>query len=234
MSSTESSTDLLRLGNFVTFEGLDGSGKTTQMRRLAQFLREHGTEVIETVEPGGTQIGQAIRSILLDPAHDHMGSVAELLLYFAARAQNVHEILEPALRRGATVISDRWTDSTFAYQGYGRQLGVQIVADLDRIACGGRKPDLTLWIDVELEASLKRARSRNAQESAEGTRMDEQSRIFYERVLQGYRVLAEREPERFLRVDGNGTLDEVAERVKAAYASVQKRAALQDRGLSNV
>lgn len=218
-----SSTDASRRGHFVTFEGLDGSGKTTQMRRLAQYLRERDVEVIETVEPGGTEIGQAIRRILLDPAHDHMGSVAEMLLYFAARAQNVHEILEPALLRGAIVISDRWTDSTFAYQGYGRQLGEQIVADLDRIACSGRKPDLTLWIDVELETSLNRARSRNAQESAEGTRMDEQSRIFYERVLQGYRVLAEREPDRFVRVDGNGTLDEVAERVKAAYAPLGSR-----------
>jgi dTMP kinase len=150
-----------------------------------------------------------------------MGAVAEMLLYFAARAQNVHEVLEPALARGVTVFSDRWTDSTFAYQGYGRQLGEQIVADLDGIACRGRKPDLTLWIDVELETSLNRARSRNVQESAEGTRMDEQSRIFYERVLQGYQVLAEREPARFVRVDGDGTLDEVAGRVKAVYAQLE-------------
>ncbi len=216
-----SSTD--RRGHFVTFEGVDGSGKTTQMRLLAKRLRESGTEVIETVEPGGTGIGEAIRRILLDPAHDHMDSVAEMLLYFAARAQNVHELLEPALLRGITVFSDRWTDSTFAYQGYGRQLGERIVADLDGIACRGRKPDLTLWIDVELETSLNRARSRNTQESAEGTRMDEQSRIFYERVLQGYRVLADQEPARFVRVDGNGTLDEVAERVRATYARLETR-----------
>lgn len=214
-----SSTD--RRGHFVSFEGVDGSGKTTQMRLLAEHLRQSGAEVIETVEPGGTGIGQAIRRILLDPMHDNMDSIAEMLLYFAARAQNVHEVLEPALLRGVTVFSDRWTDSTFAYQGYGRQLGEQIVADLDAIACRGRKPDLTLWIDVELEASLNRARSRNAQESAEGTRMDEQSRLFYERVLQGYRVLAEREPDRFVRVDGNGTLDEVAKRVTTAYLRLE-------------
>lgn len=221
MPSTDSAAAAPRHGDFVTFEGLDGSGKTTQMRLLAGHLRERGMEVIETVEPGGTAIGQAIRRILLDPAHDHLGSVAEMLLYFAARAQNVHEVLEPALARGVTVFSDRWTDSTFAYQGYGRQLGEAIVADLDRIACRGRKPDLTLWIDVELETSLGRARSRNAQESAEGTRMDEQSRVFYERVLQGYRVLAEREPGRFVRVDGNGTLEQVAERVKSAYSRLE-------------
>jgi len=221
MPSTDSAAAAPRHGDFVTFEGLDGSGKTTQMRLLAGHLRERGMEVIETVEPGGTAIGQAIRRILLDPAHDHLGSVAEMLLYFAARAQNVHEVLEPALARGVTVFSDRWTDSTFAYQGYGRQLGEPIVADLDRIACRGRRPDLTLWIDVELETSLGRARSRNAQESAEGTRMDEQSRVFYERVLQGYRVLAEREPGRFVRVDGNGTLEQVAERVKSAYSRLE-------------
>jgi len=230
MSSTDAATSATglaagspRRGHFITFEGVDGSGKTTQMRRLAQSLRERGTEVIETVEPGGTGIGEAIRRILLDPAHDRMGSVAEMLLYFAARAQNVHEVLEPALARGVTVFSDRWTDSTFAYQGYGRQLGEQIVADLDTIACRGRKPDLTLWIDVELETSLNRARSRNVQEAAEGTRMDEQSRIFYERVLQGYRVLAEREPQRFVRGDGNGTPDQVAGRVKGAYARLENR-----------
>ncbi len=210
-------------GHFVTFEGLDGSGKTTHMRLLASHLRSGGTEVIETVEPGGTAIGQEIRRILLDPAHNHLGSVAEMLLYFAARAQNVHEVLEPALARGVTVFSDRWTDSTFAYQGYGRQLGEKIVADLDEIACRGRKPDLTLWIEVELEASLRRARSRNAEEAAEGTRMDEQSRVFYERVLEGYRLLAERKPQSFIRVDGNGTVEEVAERVKAAYARLEQR-----------
>jgi len=219
MSTTEPGAS--RRGHFITFEGLDGSGKTTQMRRLAAHLRERGQEVIETVEPGGTGIGEAIRRVLLDPEHDNMDAVAEMLLYFAARAQNVHEILEPALRRGVTVFSDRWTDSTFAYQGYGRQLGEQIVEQLDQIACRGRRPDMTLWIDVELETSLGRARTRNAEESAEGTRMDEQSRAFYERVLQGYRTLAAHEPGRVVRVDGNGTPDEVAARVITAYEALE-------------
>lgn len=207
-----------RRGRFITFEGLDGSGKTTQMRRLAQRLREHGLEVIETVEPGGTTIGNAIRLILLDPAHGNMGSTAEMLLYFAARAQNVEELLEPALARGAVVLSDRWTDSTYAYQGHGRRLGEKIVADLDRIACRGRTPDLTLWIDTDIEVSLNRARHRNTEQSSAETRMDEQSRAFYERVLQGYLALAQREPDRFVRVDGAGTLEEVAERVWEAYS----------------
>jgi dTMP kinase len=207
-----------RRGGFITFEGLDGSGKSTQMGRLAQRLRERGLEVIETIEPGGTKIGNAIRRILLDPAHDNMGPTAEMLLYFAARAQNVDELLEPALARGAMVLSDRWTDSTYAYQGHGRRLGDKIVADLDRIACRGRTPDLTLWLDTNLEISLNRARRRNSQQSSAGTRMDEQSRAFYERVLKGYRELAERESHRFVRVDGAGTPDQAAARVWAAYS----------------
>jgi len=206
-----------RRGRFLTLEGLDGSGKTTQLRLLAERLRRQGLEVIETVEPGGTSIGNAIREILLDPAHDKMGSTAEMLLYFAARAQNVDELLEPALTRGAVVLSDRWTDSTFAYQGHGRRLGEKIVADLDRIACRGRAPGLTLWIDVDLETSLSRARDRNTRQSSSGTRMDEQSRAFYRRVLDGYRLLASREPNRFIRVDGRGKPDEVAERVWEVY-----------------
>ena len=202
-----------RGGRFVTFEGVDGSGKTTQMRRFAARLRGAGREVIETVEPGGTTVGLAIRRILLDPANANLGSIAELLLYFAARAQNVHEILLPALERGAVVLSDRWTDSTYAYQGHGRGLGAGVVAELDSISCQGQRPHLTFWIDADLETSLARARHRNAEQSAADTRMDEQSRAFYERVVEGYRTLAEREPERFVRIDGDGALEAVEARV---------------------
>jgi dTMP kinase len=212
-----------RRGRFVTFEGVDGSGKTTQLRRLAARLRAAGREVIETVEPGGTAVGTAIRQILLDPANGNLAATAELLLYFAARAQNVAEILEPALARGAIVVSDRWTDSTFAYQGYGRELGERIVVELDRIACGGRRPELTIWVDVEVETSLARARGRNAAEAAEGTRMDEQSREFYQRVSAGYAELAAREPERFVRVDGNGTVEAVERRVEEAWRRWEAR-----------
>jgi dTMP kinase len=219
MSERDSSgeTAQARDGCFVTFEGVDGSGKTTQMRRLAARLRAAGREVIETVEPGGTAVGMAIRRILLDPANSNLGSIAEMLLYFAARAQNVHEILLPALERGAVVLSDRWTDSTYAYQGHGRGLGTGVVAELDSIACQAQRPHLTIWIDVELETSLQRARHRNAECAASDTRMDEQSRVFYERVVEGYRMLAGSEPERFQRVDGNGTLEEVERRVNELW-----------------
>ncbi|HEY3444227.1 MAG TPA: dTMP kinase [Paludibaculum sp.] len=210
---------ITRHGLFLTFEGLDGCGKTTQLRLLAERLRAAGETVIETVEPGGTSIGGAIRRILLDPANDHMGATAEMLLYFAARAQNVHELVVPATARGEIVISDRWTDSTWAYQGFGRGLGVDVVRRLDQIACAGRKPDLTFWVDIDLETSLGRAKQRNDDEAA-ADRMDAQSRAFYEQVLEGYRCLSQEEPQRVRRVDGRGTVEEVAQRVWAVFETL--------------
>ncbi len=206
-----------RRGLFLTFEGLDGCGKTTQMRLLATFLRARGETVIETVEPGGTEIGNGIRRILLDPRNQNMGPEAEMLLYFAARAQNVHEVLEPAVARGEIVMSDRWTDSTWAYQGYGRGLGTEVVRSLDAIACRGRRPDVTFWVDIDLEESLRRARSRNKERAEQDTRMDDQSRVFYERVHAGYQALAQAEPGRVVKIDGLGTVEEVAARVLAAF-----------------
>jgi len=206
-----------RRGLFLTFEGLDGCGKSTQLRRLAAQLRLDGETVIETVEPGGTRIGGDIRRIVLDPANTMLAPAAELLLYFAARAQNMAEIVRPATARGEIVISDRWTDSSWAYQGFGRELGTQMVADLDRVACQGRRPDLTLWLDIDLETGLRRARRRNTDTSANDTRMDDQDRAFYERVLAGYRQLHQDEPRRVVRVDASGTEDEVAARVLAAF-----------------
>lgn len=204
-------------GLFITFEGLDGSGKTTQMKRLAAHLRAQGETVIETAEPGGTRAGGGIRSILLDPANHNLGSTAEMLLYFAARAQNVDEILTPALAAGHIVLCDRWTDSTFAYQGHGRLLGEEVVLQLDAIACRGRKPDLTVWVDIDLETGLARARARNRETDSAETRMDDQERGFYARVLEGYRILAVREPARVRRIDGSGSVEDVFQRVLALF-----------------
>src|ERR1700734_2125733 len=158
-------------GIFITFEGPDGSGKSTQARILAERLRAEGRPVLESVEPGGTPIGQQIRRILLDPANKELTATAELLLMFAARAQNVEQWILPALHQGKIVISDRFTDSSVAYQGGGRGLGRDTVLELDRIACSGVVPDLTICIDLDTETGLARALARGGME----TRLEEQA-----------------------------------------------------------
>ena len=200
-------------GLFFTFEGMDGSGKTSQMRRLAERLRARGRTVLETAEPGGTAIGRKIRQILLDAASQELSPTAELLLYFASRAQNVDEAILPALDRGEIVLADRFTDSTLAYQGCGRGLGAEMVLALDRIACRGLKPDLTLLVDIDVETSLARARARNFERSSDETRMDEQSLEFHRKVYEAYHALAAREPDRIRLIDGSKTMDEVEQEI---------------------
>ncbi|MBV9504579.1 MAG: dTMP kinase [Acidobacteriia bacterium] len=207
-------------GRFITLEGLDGSGKSTQLRRLAVRLRAHGRTVLETVEPGGTEIGRSIREILLDSANQRLSPTAELLLYFASRAQNVDELILPALARGEIVLADRFTDSTLAYQGCGRGLGAEVVDQLDRIACRGVRPDLTLFLDIDLETSLARARSRNLAQSSTETRMDDQAFEFHRKVYDAYQCLAVREQERIKPIDGRGAIDQIEQeiwRVVSAY-----------------
>src|SRR5579859_8033470 len=196
-------------GLFITFEGMDGSGKTTQMGRLAARLRDRGRRVLETAEPGGTAIGRAIRRILLDAANQELSPTAELLLYFASRAQNVDEAIQPALSRGEIVLADRFTDSSLVYQGCGRALGAEAVLALDRVACRGLKPDLTILVDIDVETSLARAHARNTARSASETRMDEESVEFHRKVFEAYEALAAREPNRIKRVDGRLALDDV-------------------------
>jgi dTMP kinase len=203
-------------GLFITFEGVDGCGKTTQIRLLASWLRERGREVVETVEPGGTDIGRAIRKILLDPANAAIRPRTELLLYFASRAQNVDEIIWPALDNNAVVLCDRFTDSTIVYQGCGRGIETDIIFDLHRIACGALKPDITVLIDVDLDTSLARARRRNDRTNANESRIDEEAREFHERVRRGYLELAANEPDRFITVDGMHPVGEVAATIREA------------------
>lgn len=201
-------------GLFITFEGMDGSGKSTQMRLLAGHLREDGCRVTETAEPGGTPIGVQIRQLLLDHRNHDLSPTAELLLYFASRAQAVDQWIEPALSRGEVVLSDRFTDSTRAYQGAARNLGSAVVDDLDRIACHGIEPDLTLLFDVDLQTSLVRARGREAG----GDRMEAQAAEFYTAVRTAYSHLAAQEPHRIRVIDGHGSVEQVAERVWAVVA----------------
>jgi dTMP kinase len=196
-------------GLFITFEGPDGSGKSTQARMLAERLRGEGRAVLESVEPGGTPIGQQIRRILLDPANKELTATAELLLMFAARAQNVEQWILPALAQGKIIISDRFTDSSLAYQGAGRGLGAKTVLELDRIACHGLTPDVTFCIDIDSETGLARAQSRGGSE----TRLEEQAIDFHHKVREAYHELSRNEPQRFRLIDGNNTPEAIAAKV---------------------
>lgn len=199
-------------GVFITFEGMDGCGKTTQMRRLARRLRREGRTVLETAEPGGTDIGLQIRNILLDSANHKLSPTAELLLYFACRAQNVDQSILPAMAAGTIVLSDRFTDSSLVYQGCGRGLGTETVLALDQIACRGLKPDLTLLIDIDLATSLDRAEARNRRGNRTD-RMEQQGAAFYEKVRDAYLALAAKEPDRFRIIDGRDRKDAVAQQI---------------------
>ncbi len=200
-------------GLFITFEGMDGSGKTTQMHRLADRLRAMGRTVLETSEPGGPPLAQKIRRILLDSANQELSPTTELLLYFASRAQNVDEWILPALERGEIVLSDRFTDSSLVYQGRGRGLGAEAVMALDAIACRGVKPDLTILVDVDPEASLARARARNVAEPHPETRMDDQAIEFHRKVYVAYHDLAASEPERVKMVNGRTAIEAIEQEV---------------------
>jgi dTMP kinase len=200
-------------GIFLTFEGIDGCGKTTQLALLAERLRQSGHEVVETVEPGGTDVGRALRAILLEPRYHALNARTELLLYFASRAQNVHQVIAPALDRGALVLCDRFTDSTIVYQGAGRGLDESTILELHSIACGNLFPDLTILLDIDPEAGLARARLRNAITASDETRMDDEDYEFFGRVRQGYLRLAAAQPERIHAIDARGSVETVAETI---------------------
>ncbi|MCC6367226.1 MAG: dTMP kinase [Bryobacterales bacterium] len=198
-------------GLFLTFEGVEGSGKTTQMRLLVERLRGLGYTVVENYEPGGTEIGRQIRRIVLGAGNQNLSPTAELLLFFASRAQAVDEVILPALAKGHIVISDRFTDSTLVYQGYARGLGREVVLALDKVACRGLAPRLTLCLDLDIELGLQRARARNAEDAHEETRLDDESLQFHKRVREAYHDLARREPERVKLIDAGQTPEAVAD-----------------------
>ena len=209
-------------GLFLSFEGTDGSGKSTQMRMLVEHLRQDGLTVVENQEPGTTHIGRQIRRILLDPAHQEMAGMTELLLMFASRAQAAAEIIRPALERGDIVVSDRFTDSTLAYQGEGRGIGFDTVLAAHKLALGDLLPDLTICMTIDVETGLGRAHKRNStsDEQDNEARLDQQSLDFHHRVAAGYRKIARLEPERFRLVPGEGEPAVVAERVWCEIAPV--------------
>ena len=209
-------------GLFITLEGLDGSGKTTQIKRLAAWLQRRGFDPVLTRQPGGTATGDRIRALLLDSRSTSLAPMTEMALMFADRAQAIAEIIEPALTAGRLVLCDRFTDSTEAYQGGGRQLGSQLVLDMHRLICGNLQPDLTLLLLPSLSACLERARRRNdrvaAQSGPDESRFEQEQGAFYQRVWEKYREIAAREPERVILIEGNLTIDEVHEQIAEAVA----------------
>jgi dTMP kinase len=200
-------------GKFITFEGLDGSGKSTQVDKLARSLRARGLSVTVTREPGGTTTGEKIRDVLLHSATSGLSPLAEMALMFASRAQHIHEIILPALAEGRIVICDRFTDSTEAYQGAGRKLGTKPVLQLHGILCGNLQPDLTVLLDNEAAFSIDRARRRNLKKGGRSdnvpekdeNRFEQENRAFFGRVRHAYLAIAAREPQRVHLVNARGT-----------------------------
>lgn len=210
-------------GKFITFEGLDGVGKSTQLEKLARWLRDHGLDVITTREPGGTELGQRLRTVLLSSRTAGLSPLAELALMFADRAQHIEQQILPALERGQWVLCDRFTDSSEAYQGGGRELGSEIVLQLHRTLCHNLKPDLTILMLTDLGHSINRARRRNQEQSRQNehdeNRFEEENRAFHKRVLQAYLTIAEREPERVVRVDAKEAVDKVHKKIVSIVES---------------
>ncbi|MGD0800005.1 MAG: dTMP kinase [Terracidiphilus sp.] len=209
-------------GLLITLEGLDGSGKTTQISRLAAWLQKRGHDALVTRQPGGTETGDRIRALALDSRTSHLAPMTEMALMFADRAQAIAEVIEPALDAGKIVLCDRFTDSTEAYQGGGRELGSTIVLELHRLLCDSLQPDLTLLLLPSLEASLSRARRRNQRVSEESGpdegRFEQEQDAFYGRVWQKYREIAARETERVVLIEGDLGIDEVHEQIVEAVA----------------
>ena len=209
-------------GLFITLEGLDGSGKTTQIKRLAAWLETRGIQPVITRQPGGTPTGDRIRAILLDARSGHRAPMAEMALMFADRAQAIAEVIEPALAAGRIVVCDRFTDSTEAYQGGGRQLGSATVLELHRLICGDLLPDLTFLLLPSFSASLARARRRNSREEAQTgkneNRFEQEHDTFHRRVWEKYHEIAAREPHRVILIEGDQTIDAIHQQIVSAVS----------------
>ncbi len=243
-------------GVFITIEGLDGCGKSTQLSKLAAALRREGREVLVTREPGGTPLGESIREVALDSRTAQLSPRAEMAMMFAARAQHVDQVILPALERGAFVLCDRFTDSTEAYQGGGRQLGSAPVRSLHKLLCHGLEPDLTILMDSDVEASVERARRRNrlreskparalshgkrgktadqaanraANPAANESRFEHESREFFERVRDAYSAIARREPDRVVVVNARRPIPHVQREI---WNAVRERAQSRDLGFA--
>jgi dTMP kinase len=201
------------MGLFITLEGPDGSGKTTQIEHLARRLRAADHEVLLTREPGGTAIGDQIRSVLHDLCNTEMTAQTEFLLYSASRAQLVREVILPHLARGGSVVSDRFADSSVAYQGYGRQLELDWVRRITQFATDSLTPDLTIYLDLPVEVGIERKQAAFAAQRGEWNRLDRQTIAFYQRVRSGYLTLARVEPQRWLVIDATQSVEDIQQAI---------------------
>jgi dTMP kinase len=200
-------------GKFITVEGLDGCGKSTQLERLANALRAEGIDAVVTREPGGTPVGEKLRAVVLDSRTARLSSLAELAILFASRAQHIAEVILPGVQAGKWVLCDRFTDSSEAYQGGGRELGSEAVLTLHRVLCGNLQPDLTILMDSDVAASVARARRRNTavrdSSQIDENRFEQENKTFFTRVRNKYLEIAKREPQRVVIVDARRTADVV-------------------------
>jgi len=204
---------------FITFEGIEGSGKTTQLKHVADFLRKKGDECVVTREPGGTLIGEKIRAILLDPSSKGMDPLTELLLYTADRVQHVKELLGPSLAAGRTVLCDRYFDATLVYQGYARGLDVELIEQLHKLLLAGLRPDITFLLDLPAETGLARAWAQinNGNRTGSESRFEKEALSFHEKVRSGYLTLACKEPDRFRIIDASRDVAEVQQDILKVF-----------------
>lgn len=210
---------------FITLEGIEGSGKTTQIGRLVEFFEDREIECVTTRQPGGTLIGENIRSILLDPANSALEPLAELLLYMADRAQHINELIRPALKKGKTVVCDRYFDATLVYQGFARGLSIELIRQLHQLLFDDLKPDVTLLLDLSPQVGLKRAwqQLNNGQRSGDESRFEAEAVAFHEKVRAGYLELARLEPERFRIIDAAQTQNQVFAAMRKIVSSFLKQ-----------
>jgi dTMP kinase len=205
-------------GLFITFEGIEGSGKSTQIEIFCDHLDSEGIDYVRTLEPGGTQIGNEIRKVLLSVEHSGMSSMTELLLYAASRAQHVAEVIRPSLERGTIVVCDRFSDSTLVYQGFGRGLDKDMISGLNQLCTDGLSPDLTFILDVDVETGLRRNRSANKVD-----RLELEAIEFHRKVREGYLSLSSKEQRRIKLIRSDGSIDDIAEEIKVVFTEfIQK------------
>jgi len=195
-------------GIFITFEGTDGSGKTTQIKLVEKHIIEKGYEVVLSREPGGTKVSELIRDLILDPSNTEIVPLTELILYAASRAQHVAQIIKPAVEAGKIVICDRFVDSSYAYQGCGRGVDLKIVADVNRVAIDGMSPDITFFLDIDPEIAIKRRINSTGADRIEQEKMD-----FHRRVYDGYKKMALLFPDRIKTIDANKSIEEISSQI---------------------